>query len=47
VLDNYVNATPSRVRAVVDWGIGGLTRGLHETAGFLEQFFGKTDMGRG
>jgi len=27
---NYVNATPSRVRAVVDLGIGGLTRGLHK-----------------
>jgi enoyl-CoA hydratase/carnithine racemase len=26
---NYVNATPSRVREVVDLGIGGLTRGLH------------------
>jgi len=26
---NYVDATPSRVREVVDLGIGGLTRGLH------------------
>jgi enoyl-CoA hydratase/carnithine racemase len=27
---NYVNAAPSRVREVVDLGIGGLTRGLHK-----------------
>jgi enoyl-CoA hydratase/carnithine racemase len=27
---NYVNATPSRVREIVDLGIGGLTRGLHK-----------------
>jgi enoyl-CoA hydratase/carnithine racemase len=26
---NYVNATPARVREIVDLGIGGLTRGLH------------------
>jgi enoyl-CoA hydratase/carnithine racemase len=26
---NYVDATPSRVREIVDLGIGGLTRGLH------------------
>jgi len=26
---NYVNATPSRIREIVDLGIGGLTRGLH------------------
>jgi enoyl-CoA hydratase/carnithine racemase len=27
---NYVNATPSRVREIVDLGFGGLTRGLHK-----------------
>jgi enoyl-CoA hydratase/carnithine racemase len=27
---NYVNATPSRLREIVDLGIGGLTRGLHK-----------------
>jgi enoyl-CoA hydratase/carnithine racemase len=27
---NYVNAAPSRIREVVDLGIGGLTRGLHK-----------------
>ena len=27
---NYVNASPSRVREIVDLGIGGLTRGLHK-----------------
>ncbi|HKA86834.1 MAG TPA: enoyl-CoA hydratase/isomerase family protein [Haliangiales bacterium] len=26
---NYVDATPSRVREIVEMGIGGLTRGLH------------------
>jgi enoyl-CoA hydratase/carnithine racemase len=26
---NYVNATPARVREIVDLGFGGLTRGLH------------------
>ncbi len=26
---NYVDATPSRVREIVDMGFGGLTRGLH------------------
>src|SRR5258707_5593184 len=26
---NYVDATPSRVREIVDLGLGGLTRGLH------------------
>jgi enoyl-CoA hydratase/carnithine racemase len=26
---NYVNASPSRVREIVDLGLGGLTRGLH------------------
>jgi enoyl-CoA hydratase/carnithine racemase len=26
---NYVNARPSRVREIVDLGLGGLTRGLH------------------
>src|SRR4051794_16092846 len=26
---NYVEATPSRVREIVDLGLGGLTRGLH------------------
>jgi enoyl-CoA hydratase/carnithine racemase len=26
---NYVNAAPSRIREIVDLGIGGLTRGLH------------------
>jgi enoyl-CoA hydratase/carnithine racemase len=26
---NYVDATPSRVREIVDMGLGGLTRGLH------------------
>jgi enoyl-CoA hydratase/carnithine racemase len=26
---NYVDATPSRVRQIVDMGFGGLTRGLH------------------
>ena len=27
---NYVDASPSRVREIVDLGIGGLTRGLHK-----------------
>ena len=27
---NYVNAVPSRVREIVDLGLGGLTRGLHK-----------------
>jgi enoyl-CoA hydratase/carnithine racemase len=27
---NYVNATPARVREIVDLGFGGLTRGLHK-----------------
>jgi enoyl-CoA hydratase/carnithine racemase len=27
---NYVDATPSRVREIVDLGLGGLTRGLHK-----------------
>jgi len=27
---NYVNATPARVREIVNLGIGGLTRGLHK-----------------
>jgi enoyl-CoA hydratase/carnithine racemase len=27
---NYVNAAPSRVREIVDLGIGGITRGLHK-----------------
>ena len=27
---NYVNAVPSRVREIVDLGIGGITRGLHK-----------------
>lgn len=27
---NYVNASPSRVREIVDLGLGGLTRGLHK-----------------
>src|SRR6201999_1080523 len=26
---NYVDASPSRVRAIVDLGLGGITRGLH------------------
>ncbi len=26
---NYVDASPSRVRAIVDMGLGGITRGLH------------------
>jgi enoyl-CoA hydratase/carnithine racemase len=26
---NYVNATPARVREIVDLGLGGLTRGMH------------------
>jgi enoyl-CoA hydratase/carnithine racemase len=30
VLENYVDATPSRVREIVDLGFGGLTRGLHK-----------------
>ena len=29
---NYVDASPSRVREIVDLGFGGLTRGLHEIA---------------
>jgi enoyl-CoA hydratase/carnithine racemase len=27
---NYVNAVPSRIREIVDLGIGGITRGLHK-----------------
>jgi enoyl-CoA hydratase/carnithine racemase len=30
VVENYVNAAPSRVREIVDLGFGGLTRGLHK-----------------
>jgi enoyl-CoA hydratase/carnithine racemase len=29
---NYVDATPSRVREIVDMGFGGITRGLHRIA---------------
>jgi enoyl-CoA hydratase/carnithine racemase len=29
---NYVDATPSRVREIVDLGFGGITRGLHRIA---------------
>src|SRR3569833_1242515 len=27
---NYVDATPSRVREIVDMGFGGITRGMHD-----------------